>query len=103
MTDRLSQLLKLHEADPDDPFCAYGIALEHAKARRYDDALAWLDKTLRTDAHYCYAYFQKAKVHIERGDNEAAKTVLQQGMNAAVQANDDHARSEMAELMATLD
>src|SRR5690606_1082764 len=102
MSDRLAQLMKLHEAEPDDPFCTYGIALEHAKAARYDEALAWLDKTLAADANYCYAYFQKAKVYIARGDDAAARQVLTEGMEAARRAGDEHARGEMGELLSTV-
>jgi hypothetical protein len=103
MSDRLNQLIRLHQAEPTDPFCTYGIALEHAKVKHHAEALAWLDKTLALDVHYCYAYFQKAKVYIERGEDAAAKSVLDTGMQAATQAGDDHARSEMAELLASLD
>src|SRR5690606_22701002 len=103
MSERLNQLIKLHEAEPGDPFCTYGIALEHFKAGRHDDALAWLDTTLSIDARYCDAYFQKAKVQLERGDDEAARATLMQGMHAAREANDDHARSELSELLASIE
>lgn len=103
MDDRLEQLTKLHDADPNDPFCTYGIALEHAKAQRYDEALQWLDKTLGLDAQYCYAFYQKAKVLSQLGRNDDARQVLKVGMETATQAGDDHARSEMAELLDTLE
>lgn len=102
MDDRLEQLNKLHNADPGDPFCTYGIALEHAKAQRYDEALQWLDKTLGLDSQYCYAFYQKAKMLSALDQNEAACEVLKVGMETATQAGDDHARSEMAELLDTL-
>lgn len=103
MDDRLEQLSKLHNADPCDPFCTYGIALEHAKAQRYDEALQWLDKTLGLDSQYCYAFYQKAKMLSELGQDDAAREVLKVGMETAAQAGDDHARSEMAELLDALD
>ena len=103
MTDRLAQLEKLHAADPNDPFCTYGIALEHAKAGRHADALSWLDKTLVIDPKYCYAYYQKAKVLSDRGDDAAAKDVLKVGMKAATDAGDAHAHSEMLTLLESLE
>jgi len=101
-SNRLEQLTKLHAADPADPFCTYGIALEHAKARRFDDAIAWLDKTLTIDPAYCYAYYQKAKTLNEMSQPDAARTTLEAGMQAAIQAGDAHARDEMAELLANI-
>ncbi len=103
MPDRLEQLTKLHEADPRDPFCTYGIALEHAKADRHDEAIRWLDQTLTLDPQYCYAYFQKGRLFIERGDETVARDVLNQGIQAAVNAGDEHARNELSELLASLD
>ena len=102
MSDRLEQLSKLYDADPNDPFCTYGIALEHAKAQRYDEALEWLDKTLGLDSQYCYAFYQKAKALSAMGQDGAAREILKIGMETATQAGDDHARSEMAELLDTL-
>lgn len=105
MPTRLEQLQKLHAADPADPFCAYGIALEHAKASQFDLALAWLDKTLSLDANYAYAYFQKAKMYIEKGDEEEAKAVLQKGISVARghgSPDSLHAAEEMKGLLDSL-
>ena len=105
MSSRLEQLTKLHAADPKDPFCTYGIALEHAKAQQFTDALQWLDKTLDVDSQYCYAYFQKAKMFIEMGDENAARQVLQTGIGVARKAgNPDaaHAAEEMGALLESI-
>ena len=99
MTNRLEQLRRLHDADPSDPFVPYGMALEYAKIHQFDDALRWLDQTLQVDPQYCYAYYHKAKILSERGSQVEAKAVLTQGIQTATQAGDDHARSEMAELL----
>jgi tetratricopeptide (TPR) repeat protein len=100
MSDRLDQLLKLLDADPRDPFLTYGIALEHGKADRLDEAIQWLDRTLSIDPKYLYAYFQKAKILDAQGDTDRAKAVLDEGMRTAVAAGDAHAREEMADLRA---
>jgi tetratricopeptide (TPR) repeat protein len=103
MTDRMAQLERLHQADPKDPFCTYGIALEHAKAERHEQALAWLDKTLALDPHYCYAFYQKAKVLSELGRAHDARAILATGLTAALAARDTHAHGEMTTLLATLE
>ena len=99
MTDRLEQLEKMHAADPGDPFCTYGIAMEHAKSGRLDDAIEWLDKTIDADGQYCYAYYQKAKLLSEKGEQEAGRDVLHKGMESARAAGEGHAAEEMGELL----
>ena len=103
MSDRLEQLVKLHTSDPADPFCTYGIALEHAKADRADQAIHWLDETLRLDSSYCYAYYQKARVLSEAGRSQEARQVVGAGLAAAKKAGDQHASEELAQLLDTLD
>jgi len=105
MSTRLEQLTKLHAADPNDPFCTYGIALEHAKTQNFDEAVRWLDKTLAADPQYCYAYFQKAKMFIEQGEEDRAREVLRTGIGVARKAgNADaaHAAEEMGALLESI-
>lgn len=99
MADRLTQLLKLHEAEPDDPFLTYGIAMEHIKSGQAEAALQWLDRTLALDRTYAYAYFQKGKLLAEAGQTAEANAVLQQGVAAAREAGDHHAVGELQALM----
>ena len=102
MSERLEQLTKLYEADATDAFVTYGIAMEHAKADAPDQAIEWLEKTLAIDPLYCYAFYQQAKIISEQGDTARARQILENGIAAAQQAGDDHAQSEMADLMETL-
>ncbi len=102
MTERLEQLLKFFEADPQDAFCSYGIALEYAKSGRPDEAIRWLDQTLQIDPNYCYAFYQKSKILADTGDITAARRVLEDGMAVAQRVADEHAYSEMAELNESL-
>lgn len=107
MTQRLEQLRKLHAADPQDPFCTYGIALEIAKTGDLDEALAWLDKTIGLDETYCYAYFQKGKLLGEAGQTDEAKAVLVAAITKArsIPNNPEaaHAAEEMTGLLESLD
>jgi tetratricopeptide (TPR) repeat protein len=103
MTDRLTQLHELLETDPQDADLLYMIALEHAKAGALDEALAWLDRTLGRNAHYHYAYFQKAKLLAERGRDAEARQVLETGIQHAREANNDKAARELTELLKSLD
>lgn len=94
-TPRLAQLLKLHANEPGDPFCMYGIAQEHARAGRHEEALSWYDQTIAADPGYCYAYYHKARSleDLERIDDACA--VLRTGLEAAKRVSDSHALSEI--------
>lgn len=102
MTDRLNQLEQMLAADPTDADLPYMIALEHAKAEDFAKAIDWLDKTLSLNGHYHYAYFQKAKMLSELGDDMAALETLALGIEQAQQAGDMKALGELSELRAML-
>ena len=102
MTDRLPQLLALREKRPNDPFIAYGIAMEHVKAGRVDDAVTWFDQTLNDDADYCYAYYHKAKAQSDSGQTDAARQTLHTGIERAKAVGDAKAHDEMMELLGNL-
>ena len=95
MSSRLIQLEQLLQHEPNDPFLRYGVAMEHKKAGRLDQALEWFEKTLEADGTYCYAYYQQGQIHETRGDGAAAKAVYERGVAAAKQCNDLHAAGEM--------
>lgn len=95
MSSRLQQLEHLLRNEPDDPFLRYGVAMEHKKAGRLDEALAWFVKTLAADATYCYAYYQQGQIHESRGDVAAARFVYARGIEAANRCGDQHAAGEM--------
>lgn len=97
-TDRLEQLQKLFAADPNDADLPYMIALDYAKAGNTSAALEWLDKTLALNAHYHYAYFQKAKLLDEDGEGADALVVLDDGIKMATEAGDAKALGELQEL-----
>ena len=98
MSDRLTQLSKLYDADANDPFLTYGIALEHGKLGNFSEALTWLDKTVALDEHYCYAYFQQAKMHEEEGNTPQALAAIELGIQKSQACGDEKAAGELAEL-----
>ena len=105
MSDRLAQLEKLYQADPDDPFVPYGIALEHAKTGAHAEALRWLETTLQTDPNYAYAWYQKGRVLADAGRADEARQALQDGITQARQTNTAeslHAAEEMQGLLETI-
>ena len=103
MTDeRIARLTKLLELDPTDAFCLYGLAHEYAKRADHELAVEYYQKTLDADPAYIYAYYHKAKLLAEIGQDESARAVLHVGLETATQAGDDHAHSEITELLESL-
>ncbi|MBB6430385.1 tetratricopeptide repeat protein [Algisphaera agarilytica] len=98
MSDRLPQLMKLLAVDPEDADVPYMIALEHAKSGDPESAVEWLDKALALDPGYHYAYYQKAKMLSEIGQDEAGLAVLDAGLKRANADGNAKAVGELQEL-----
>lgn len=103
MSDRLAQLEKLRAADPDDADVPYMIALEHAKLGDPAAAVRHLDQTLALDPGYHYAYYQKAKMLSELGEDDDARAVLDHGITRATADGHAKAIGELEELKLALD
>lgn len=96
MADRIDQLKKILAEEPNDAFCLYGLAQEHAKLGQHDVAIEYYDRTLAVDPDYCYAYFHKARSQEEAGDVEGAKATLRAGFERAKDCDDAKAAGEIA-------
>jgi len=98
MPSRLDQLETLHAADPDDADVPYMIGLEHAKADDPQEAVHWLDRCLALAPSYHYAYFQKAKMLSELGEDDDALAALDAGITRAAADGAAKALGELQEL-----
>jgi Flp pilus assembly protein TadD len=95
MSDRMRQLQRMLERQPDDPFLLYGVAMEHKKAGDAAGALEYLGRVTRKDPNDCYAYYQRGLVHESQGDTDAARRAYQDGIAASERAGDAHAKGEI--------
>ncbi len=102
MSDRIEQLRKLHDADPEDTFCTYGIAMEYVKLDQPEPAIEWFDKTIDLDSHYHYAYYQKARMLHQLGKTDQARQTLNTAIEIAQADNDQKALSELQQLLANM-
>ncbi|BAM02286.1 tetratricopeptide repeat protein [Phycisphaera mikurensis] len=102
MADRLDTLLRLHADDPADRDLPYMIGLEHAKAGANAEALAWLDKALEVDPSHHYAWFQKARVLSEEGEEDEAVAAARAGLERAEADGNAKAAGELRELLESL-
>ena len=95
-TARLDALMKMLQSDPGDAFCLYGVAQEHAKAERLEEAVQWYRRAIEADPAHAYARFHMAKA-LERLERiPEAVEALRQGLQVARTAGDAKASNELA-------
>ena len=95
MSARLTQLERLLAIDPNDAFCLYGLAMEHAKMQATAMAVELFDRALSVDPGMCYAYFHKAKALEAAGLIDAACLALGDGLAVARRVGDAKAANEI--------
>jgi tetratricopeptide (TPR) repeat protein len=94
-SERLSKLLALHAAEPNDGFVLYGLAQECQKLGQFDEAIRWYDRTIEADQKQCYAFFHKAKALEAAKRTSEIPAVLRAGLARARAVGDFKAASEI--------
>ncbi len=89
-------------ATPDDPFLNYCRALELAKLHDVSGARTAFQRVQTVDPMDVAAFFQEGQLLALVGDIDAAKHVLQAGIERAQRVGNDHALGEMRGLLETL-
>jgi tetratricopeptide (TPR) repeat protein len=100
--DRLTRLLAMLDDEPDDPFCLYGIAQEHANAGDHETAVSWYDRAIAVDPDDGYHYFHKARSLESLQRLDVAIATIDAGLAAARRGGDAHALAELDELRSEL-
>jgi len=102
MDTRRTKIETMLDAEPDDVFLNYGLAIELMRDGDHNEAVLQFDRVLAIDADYTAGYHHKANALIALKRFAEAKTTLEAGMQAARRAGNVHAESEMRELLDTL-
>ena len=87
---------------PDDAFSRYGLAMECANGGDTAAANEHFRALLERNADYVPAYLMYAQMLARESRTEEARRVLSNGIAAAAQKGDHHARSEMEALLAEI-
>jgi len=95
--ERLEQLLEFYKEDPKDPFTFYGIAMEYLKSKP-QEAEKYFDLLRQEHADYLAAYYQAGSLNIALGNSEKAKKILEEGIEIAKAARDNHTLAELRSL-----
>ena len=102
-SDRLDTLREMLADDPEDAFTRYALAMELKGRQRRVEAIAELDTLLREQPDYVAAYYQAGGLLHAEGRTDEAVAVVRRGLEVAERAGEDHARSELAELLDELE
>ena len=92
---RKEQIESMLADEPNDPFLRYGLAMEYVSAG--DDAAAakCLQELIAVTPDYVPAYLQLGQAFLRQGRTPEARQAWTQGVQAAQQAGNQHARDEM--------
>jgi len=103
MSSRLDTLKKFLEAEPNDSFTMYAMALEYASMNNLPEAIARLEEVLVIDPNYVPAYQQLGTFLRQEGSIPEAAKILENGIRVAGATGNRHAQREMQELLDELE
>ena len=93
--ERIERLEEFLKGSPEDSFVQHALALEWVKRGEEDKARTLFEAILKRDENYIGSYYHLAKLLERIGNETAAITVYEKGMERAKAAGDNHAYSEL--------
>ncbi|HWO01761.1 MAG TPA: tetratricopeptide repeat protein [Blastocatellia bacterium] len=103
MKTRREMLEEFVSEDPNDSFSRYALALELEKADSRVEAATALREVISRDSDYVAAYYHLGRILAHLDEVQEARAVYRRGLAAAIEANDQRARSEIQEALDALD
>ena len=97
---RMEGLRAMLEADPDDAFALYGLALEQRAEDEVEAAEALLRRLLVVEPGHLYGYFQLGELLLDEGRPDEAAPLLREGVQRAEAVADGKAAREIGGLLA---
>jgi len=96
---RLDSLREMLRDDPDDAFTRYALAMELRAQGQPDAALEEFARLVERTPDYVPTYYHYGRALLDAGRDEEAEAVVRRGIEVAVASGDDHARSELDDLL----
>lgn len=93
--DRISKLKEYLQSTPGDPFLQHALALEYVKLGDDASARNLFENVLTQHPAYVGSYYHLAKLLERNGSKTEALSWYEKGMQAARDAKDRHALSEL--------
>ncbi len=92
--ERLEQLLRFYQDDPNDPFNLYCLANEY-KNNDPGKALTYYSKLLKEHPGYLPTYYHAAELYVDNDEIDLAEKVIDDGIELALKQNDTLALREL--------
>ena len=102
-TTRLEKLQTSLNANPNDAFTRYLVALECVKLRLNDEAIAHFQHLINAHPNYVATYYQYAQLLENLQRQTQAVAIYHAGLQAARAAGDAHTASELQAALDLLD
>ncbi len=91
----MTRLKEMLAQQPEDNFLRHALALEYLKINHRAEARTLFESILTDSPDYIGSYYHLALLLAETGEKETAISWYEKGMEAARQAGDRHALSEL--------
>jgi len=92
---RIEAFRRMLEARPDEPFARYSLAMAMRAAGRGDEAVSEFEELRRRSPGYVPTYLMLGQLQEALGRSAEAARAYQDGIAAAAQAGNDHAKKEL--------
>ena len=96
---RIAMLKEMLEADPNDAFALYGLAIESKVAGELEEACTLLQTLLTVDPKHLYGGYQLGEVLMALDRSPEARAVLETSKKKAAAQGDSKALRELSELL----
>jgi tetratricopeptide (TPR) repeat protein len=98
MNQRIKQLKKLLEEEPNDPFIHYALSLELYKNKEINDAITKLENVIKKFPNYLPSYYQLAQWKFDLKNNTEALKIIEKGIIVAENQKNYKTLRELKEL-----
>ncbi len=99
---RVAAFRKMVEQRPQEPFARYSLALALRSLGQIEEAARQLQELELQSPGYVPTYLMLGQILEALGRSEEGKSAYRRGTEAATQANDEHARSELGQALERL-
>lgn len=93
--DRIEQLQKFLEQNPNDSFLKHALALEYIKLGDDETARGLFEELLANDPGYVGSYYHLGKLFERNGNEQKAIEWYEKGMHMAKEKGEQHAFGEL--------
>lgn len=97
--NRITQLEKMLDENPDDPFIIYALAREYEQASITMQALLMYEHLINDFPEYIATYYHYARVLFQAGNRPEAIRLLEKGIETGKKLGEHHPVSEMQGLL----